>query len=537
MQINELTTISCLAAFSKQVRGTSFSLLLIASMALSSCRTLSHSPGNVEDDRRITINYLLVNDVYEIAPLAGGTAGGMARVATLKKEYLLSNPNTYLVMAGDFLSPSIYNSLQHEGKRIRGKQMVEAMNESGMDFAVFGNHEFDIPEADLLNRINESNFRWIASNTFHKNDTAVIPFAKKTSSGELPFPKTYIQSVKDADGTTAKIGFIGLTLPFNKAGYVSYSDPLNTAVKLYDQLKDSCDAVIAITHQLMEDDILLAQRLPGLAMILGGHEHDMRFQKVGNVFIVKAHANAKSAYAMKLDFNSKRRKLKVKPELKMIDTTLSADPATAAVVENWTQIADQNYASLGFDSKKIVLKTGEALDGRESQIRKQPTNMSRMVVRGMEYASPSAELAILNAGSIRVDDILPMPVTEYDILRALPFGGGITEVDMKGSLLIKTLAAGLKNTGNGGFLHYSDGLTYHAASNGWSLKGAPLTPEKTYRVALPDFLLSGGEANMDFLKSDNPDIVKLYPYVADPSDTRSDIRLAVVKYLYNQNEK
>jgi len=532
--MNKLTTVLCLAAVSKQAKSTIFSLTLIGSIAVSSCRSLS--PSNFKDDRRLNINYLLVNDVYEIAPLAGGTVGGMARVATLKKEYLNSNPNTFLVMAGDFLSPSIYNSLQYEGKRIRGKQMIAAMNESGMDFAIFGNHEFDIPEADLLDRINESDFRWIASNTFHKTDTIIVPFVKKTSSGELEFPKTVIQSVKDADGTVAKIGFIGLTLPFNKAGYVSYSDPLTTAVKLYGQLKDSCDAVIAITHQLMEDDILLAQKLPGLAMILGGHEHDMRFQKVGKVLIVKAHANAKSAYAMKLNLNTRRRKLKVKPELKMIDATVTADPATAAVVEKWTRIADQNYASLGFDPKKIVVKSGEPLEGRESLLRKQPTNMSRIVVKGMEYASPSADLAILNAGSIRIDDILPMPVTEYDILRALPFGGGITEVDMNGRLLIETLSAGLKNTGNGGYLHYSETLVYDQATDSWTLKGAPLMPEKTYRVALPDFLLTGGEANMDFLKSDNPDIAKSYPYASDPSDPRSDIRLAVVRYLYGRND-
>ena len=38
----------------------------------------------------------------------------------------------------DFLSPSVYNSLKYEGKRIRGKQMVDAMNAAGFNMAVFG---------------------------------------------------------------------------------------------------------------------------------------------------------------------------------------------------------------------------------------------------------------------------------------------------------------------------------------------------------------------------------------------------------------
>jgi len=120
------------------------------------------------DDGKIDVVFVQVNDVYEIAPLEGGKTGGMARVATLKKEYLKANPNTFLIMAGDFLSPSVYNSLKYNGERIRGQQMVESMNAAGMDYAIFGNHEFDITESELQKRINESSFQWISSNTFHK---------------------------------------------------------------------------------------------------------------------------------------------------------------------------------------------------------------------------------------------------------------------------------------------------------------------------------------------------------------------------------
>ena len=96
-------------------------VILVLSSCSSTRRTVS------KDDGKINITFLQINDVYEIAPLSGGTEGGMARVATLKKKYRQKNPNTFLVMAGDFVSPSVYNSLQYEGKAIRGKQMIEAM--------------------------------------------------------------------------------------------------------------------------------------------------------------------------------------------------------------------------------------------------------------------------------------------------------------------------------------------------------------------------------------------------------------------------
>jgi 2',3'-cyclic-nucleotide 2'-phosphodiesterase (5'-nucleotidase family) len=124
-----------------------------------------------------------------------------------------------------------------------------------------------------------------------------------------------------------------------------------------------------------------------------------------------------------------------------------------------------------------------------------------------------------------------MPISEYDIIRSLPFGGGIREVEMKGSLLIKILETGKKNIGIGGFLHYSPDVIFNENTNTWLLQKEPIKAEKIYRVALTDYLLTGGETNMDFLKPDNPDIVKLYPAPVDKNDPRFDIRLAIIQYL------
>jgi 2',3'-cyclic-nucleotide 2'-phosphodiesterase (5'-nucleotidase family) len=506
-----------------------FSLLLV--LSITSCTVLRKGSAPANDDGKINITYIQVNDVYEIAPLENGKSGGMARVATLKNENLKLNPNTFLVIAGDFLSPSVYNSLQFEGKRIRGKQMVEAMNAAGMDFAVFGNHEFDINEQELQDRLNESRFRWVSSNTFHKQGTTVSPFAKVTSSKREPLTDSYIQTVKDRDGTTAKIGYIGITLPFNKASYVYYTDPLKAADSIYNSLKDSCDAIVALTHQSLENDSILAARIPGLAVIMGGHEHDQRFKKVGNVYITKAHANAKSAYIITLTIDKGRHATQVKPSLKMINDSVALDSSVNVVVQKWMNIADKNYASLGFDPRKVVIQAGEPLDGREISIRTRITNLTKIVVSAMQSAAPLADVVLVNGGSIRVDDILQMPVTQYDIIRSLPFGGRIAEVEMKGRLLIKTLEAGRKNYGIGGFLHYSPDLIYNESTGKWKLKNAPIEEGKVYRVALNDFLISGGEANMDFLKKDNADIIKVHPDVTNTSDPRADIRLAIVKYL------
>jgi 2',3'-cyclic-nucleotide 2'-phosphodiesterase (5'-nucleotidase family) len=500
--------------------------LVFAVIVLSSCSSTRNAA--TRDNGKIDVTFLQINDVYEIAPLSGGKEGGMARVATLKKQYQQKNPNTFLVMAGDFVSPSVYNSLQYEGKAIRGKQMIEAMNAAGMDFACFGNHEFDIKESELQERINESNFQWISSNAFHKTASGVSPFVYRNTT----IPKKFVLNVRDADGTTAKIGFFGVVLPFNKADYVSYTIALDAAKEMYNQLKDSVDAVVALTHQSIEEDKNLAREIPGLAAILGGHEHDQRFEKVGSIYITKAMANAKSAYVVNLRINKKKNKVKVTPKLEKIDDHIAIDSTADAVVQKWQSIAEKNYASLGFDAKKVLITKGEPLDGRESEIRSHPTNLTKLVAASIGNAVPNADVVLMNSGSIRVDDILQMPLTEYDVLRTLPFGGGIREVDMKGSLLIKVLEQGKKNIGSGGFLVHNESLTN--AEDKWFLNNLPVDPKKTYHVAITDFLLTGKEANLDYLNPTNADIVKVYESVTSISDPRSDVRLAVVRYLENK---
>ncbi|MFN2437960.1 MAG: bifunctional UDP-sugar hydrolase/5'-nucleotidase, partial [Chitinophagaceae bacterium] len=425
----------------------------------------------------------------------------------------------------------VYNSLMHEGKRIRGKQMVDVMNAAGIDLAIFGNHEFDFSETDFLDRVNESTFQWIATNAFHQLKDSVVAFSKTTGNSSLPIPEYKIMRLKDKDGTTASIGIIGLTIPVNKAEYVSYSDPLTAAKKIYTHIKDSIDAFVAITHQFAGDDKKLAAEIPGIAVILGGHEHRMIFEKEAGVYITKAHSNARSAYIVKLQIDKTTKKIQVVPELKYIDETIALDSATNRVVQKWESIAEKNYSASGFDPKKTVVSNMDSLDGREDNTHYQSTNLTRLVVAAMAYAAPLANVAIFNSGAIRIDEILRMPVSQYDIIRTLPFGGGIREVDMKGSLLIKTLNQGRANKGGGSFLQYSESLTYDIDSKEWKIKGVSIDSAKIYRVALTDFLLTGREVNLDYLHSKNPDIIKVYEAQTSVSNDQSDIRLAIIRYL------
>ncbi|HEY9751830.1 MAG TPA: hypothetical protein V6C46_02680, partial [Coleofasciculaceae cyanobacterium] len=83
----------------------------------------------------VPITLLHLNDLYEITAVEGGKRGGLARVATLRKQLLAQNPRTITVLAGDLLSPSALGTAIVEGQRLAGQQMVAVMNAIGLDYA------------------------------------------------------------------------------------------------------------------------------------------------------------------------------------------------------------------------------------------------------------------------------------------------------------------------------------------------------------------------------------------------------------------
>ena len=84
--------------------------------------------------------------------------GGLARVATLKQNLAKAGRTPFLVLAGDFLSPSVASSV------FKGEQMIAALNAAGLDLATLGNHEFDFGDDVLIQRMREAKFQWVVSN-------------------------------------------------------------------------------------------------------------------------------------------------------------------------------------------------------------------------------------------------------------------------------------------------------------------------------------------------------------------------------------
>lgn len=499
-------------------------VLALLVVAGAGCASKSAPPAGAPDiaptlpPTVVTATILQMNDVYEIMPLGGSGLGGLARIATLVKDLERDDPNTFVVLAGDLLSPSAMTSARaaDDGGALNGQHMVDIMNRVGLDVAVLGNHEFDLRQADFAKRVAESRFQWIGANVAAAGGT---PLAGVTPHRVL--------TATNAAGHTMRLGVFGLLIDSNRAAYVSYTDAFAAARAQVDALAGISDATIALTHLAFAEDERLAESVPGIALIMGGHEHQNITAHRGNGFtpITKADSNAKSVYVHQLTYDTATQDLYVHSDLVEVDDSIPEDPDVAAVVTSWRDRAFAAFRKDGMDPDAAVTTLSETLDGRESVVRYGSTNMTATINDAMIAAFPGAQVSIFNSGSIRIDDTLgPGPITQYDVLRVLPYKGDLKLTRVKGDVLARLLDAGRADAlrGQGGWLQY--GGVARGDSGAWLVAGAPIDPAGSYQVVINDYLLGGNERGLEWIAPATSGIDVLPP-------PAKDMRVAVIEFL------
>ncbi|MBE2225959.1 MAG: bifunctional metallophosphatase/5'-nucleotidase [Ignavibacteria bacterium] len=471
--------------------------------------------------------FIQMNDVYEIAPLEGGKYGGLARVKTVIDKVKQTNPYTYVILSGDFISPSALGTSTYEDKRINGRQIVDVLNATGLDFVTFGNHEFDYKFDVLQDRIDQSHFEWISSNVKQNDNGTTFPFNQNGTD----LPEYRVLTVPGyLKNSPLKIGIAGICIDANKQPYVSYADYYNSARDIYALLRDSINCYIAITHLNIDEDKKLAAEVPQLKLLMGGHEHVNMYHKVGETVIAKADANAVTIYVHRLIFDSDNKLLEIKSELISIDENIPEEPKVKALVDEWVTRAYKGFYEKGFDPLKMVFDLKQdTLDGRDETTRYTQCALGYLIGNAMFDAAKGVDLAFFNSGAIRLDDKLTGEITQYDIIRVLPFGGKVFRVEMKGSLLKQIVETGFSQPGSGGYIQYY-GLEQTAA--GYKVRNELIDEDRVYSAAVADYLMSGMEHNFGYLTKDNPGIVKITePDPNDKADLCNDIRFAVINFL------
>ncbi len=470
---------------------------LVAALAIVGYGWLASDTASAQEPASPTVEFTILhlNDVYEVERPRDQTLGGLSRVAALRSKLAKENPRTYTMFSGDALSPSPIGGAVIDGNELAGRQMVAVLNAMGLDFATFGNHEFDLMKDQFVQRLKESTFTWISSNV--------------TDGAGRAFPGVPSELVLrvNGDGKDVRVGLIGLSIDSTRPDYVSFQDPVSVAREKVRKLSGSCDVIIALSHLAIEEDRKVAAAVPELHLILGGHEHRHSFECKATTDrfsppIAKADSNAKTVTVHRLSFHTQTRRLIIRSQLVPIAGEL--DPGTGAapsdvdartdrLAKYWKQ---RGFAGLkdtfGLEPSNVVAQSDVVLDGLESSVRYRPTNLTELLGQAMMASVPHAQAAIYNSGSIRVDDVLgPGTLTVYDIYRILPYPGKVIRAELEGGLLVELLEKGVSIPDEGGFLQMTN--IERSNVNGWLIGGKPIARGTLYSIAINDYLIQGRE--------------------------------------------
>ncbi|HEX7177139.1 MAG TPA: bifunctional UDP-sugar hydrolase/5'-nucleotidase, partial [Pyrinomonadaceae bacterium] len=459
-------------------RGEALAVLLALLVALAPVAAQTQD----ERDCDVRVTLLQVNDVYQFLPVERGREGGLARVSTLRKEIARQSPHTMLLLSGDTISPSV------ESITYRGRQMIDAWNQVGLDYSVFGNHEFDFGPEELLARVGESKFKWLGANVIDKR------------TGRT-FAETPPYVVREFDGV--KVGIFGITLPETKTTSspgpnVEFRAACETANEIIPKLRDAgARAVVALTHLSLAEDKELARCAEGIDVIIGGHEHTLLQSAAGGVPIFKMTADAREMGRIDLNIDPKTGRVRsIDWEIIKVGADVKEDPEFAAVT--------RKYAAKIRELAGRVGRSSVALDARSAENRTRETNVGNLVADSFRRAT-GADIALLNGGSVRADTVIaPGLLTMRDVLSILPFNNELEVIEVTGALLLEALENGVGRTAPGaepGRFPQVSGMKYSFDASlpaGQRIKSVtvgtrPLDPARSYTLATTRYIAVGGD--------------------------------------------
>ena len=396
-------------------------------------------------------------------------------MAMVKQRLAAAGRTPFLVMAGDFLSPSVASSI------FKGEQMVAALNAAGLDLATFGNHEFDFGIDVLRQRIRESRFVWLNSNVVERDGQPM--------AGTVPY------LVREFNGV--RVGLIGLCLTTGEIkrdllGGLQLLDPYESAAKYLPVLRqEKVDAIVAITHLTLAEDQVLVDRFPEIDVVIGGHEHVPVTLTQNRTLISKAGAEAE--FVARIDLTRRGKEIDRHFELIPIDTRWADEPRTAVVVADYekrlsTEMDAVLAASLvDLDARTLRLRAGEAGIG----------NLFADAIR----TSAGADIALVNAGALRGDRVYAAgDITRRTLLAMHPFGNLVSKVEVPGRVLLQALEHGVARLpAPAGQFPQVSGLTMEVnlgavpRVRNVRVGGVPLDLDRSYTVAMPNYLMTGGD--------------------------------------------
>ncbi|WP_170756357.1 bifunctional metallophosphatase/5'-nucleotidase [Ruegeria lacuscaerulensis] len=450
----------------------------------------------------------------------GKCFGGMARLKTAidGRRDALNGQNVLVLDAGDPFQGSLFYTTY------KGAAEAEFMEAIGYDAMAVGNHEFDDGPEGLAAFIDAVSFPVISGNL------------DLSSSADL---KDRVQQHLVLDVGGQKVGIVSAlatdTVDTSSPGKdVLFQDEIDSLTADVEALQaEGVDIVIALNHVGLAKDIEIAEKVPGLDLVIGGHSHTLLSNTqegaagsyplmVGDVPVVQAYAYSKYLGEVTLTFDDDGNLVSAEGEPILLDASVTPDPDIAA------QVAEMG-APIEEMKKRVVASSAASIEGNRDVCRVQECEMGNLVADAMlaRVADQGAQIAIANSGGLRAS-IDEGEVTMGEVLTVLPFQNTLSTFEISGQGVIDALENGVSQVEEvKGRFPQMAGMTFtwdpSVAPNEGRITEVmvakdggyvPIDPEATYLVVTNNYVRNGGDGYKMF-EGDDKNAYDFGPDLAD----------------------
>jgi sulfur-oxidizing protein SoxB len=271
-------------------------------------------------DANSALAYALTSDDFKELAKSYGAMGGLDRVATVVNAIRAERGDRMLFLDGGDTWTNSWVSL-----KTQGQDVIDAMSLLKPD-AMTAHWEFTLGEQRVREIIDKLGFPFLAQNVRD------IEFEEKVFAASHVFERNGV-----------RIGVVGQAFPFTPIANPRWMFPnwsfgireREIAAEVEALRSGGADLIVMLSHNGFDVDRKLAEKVPGIDVILAGHTHDAipQLTKVGQTLIVASGSNGKFVSRLDLDVQDKKIANFSYRLIPIFSDAIAPDPAVRAAIE------------------------------------------------------------------------------------------------------------------------------------------------------------------------------------------------------------
>jgi len=459
---------------------------------------------------------------------AGQCYGGVARLFQAVEDVRAQDPDTIFLNAGDFYQGTAWYT------KLKYGPMITFGNKLNYTAMGLGNHDFDDHIEGYAPFAEGTNFPLLAANLALHNVTNMLEGTH--------FNKSTVVTVKGR-----KIGIVGYVTRSTIYNFpdreVEFLDEVETVGAEARRLKaNGVEIIIALGHSGYEMDIVLAESIPELDVVVGGHSHTFLYTlkdgeelpsiespagdyptyvtNNGKVIpVVQAYCYTKYLGHLELQFDESG---DLKQPVEGAGVTYAQPILLDSSIDQNQEVLEMMKPFLN-NLTEFKENLGENKRMLQEEKPSEESNIGDLIAEAMAavYKDNFTRISFQNNGGIR-SWLEVGNVTYDDVFYVCPFDNTVDFVQMRGSGILKSLENAASSIDSEdvnkypGFGYQISGLRIEINAklevgsrvtkalveewNGSEYVFSDIEPTKLYNMALPSFLAGGGTKNQKHMR-------------------------------------